>query len=113
MDGDKSGPEKSYQRMSKEDESIIENSLRENKLPKELHQHTLKNVEWEVVISDAVQIQHFQMILKLINAKKCVEVGTFTSYNVLCTAMAMPEDGIIYSLDVSEEYMSHGKPYFE
>ena len=113
MDGDKSGLKKSYQRMSKEDEYIIENSLRENKLLKELHQHTLKNVEWGVMISDAVKIQHFQMILKLINAKKCVEVGTFTSYNVLSTAMAMPEDGIIYLLNVSEKYMSHGKPYLE
>ena len=62
MDGDKSGLKKSYQRMSKEDDYIIENSLRENKLLKELHQHTLKNVEWGVMISDAVKIQHFQMI---------------------------------------------------
>ena len=121
MDGENSGftqdvkptSAKSFGSMSKEDEYIIENSLRENELLKELHQYTLKNVEWAGMISDAVQIQHFQMILKLINAKKCVEVGTFTGYNVLSTAMTIPEDGIIYALDVSEEYVNHGKPYFE
>ena len=104
---------KSFGSMSKEDEYIIENSLRENELLKELHQYTLKNVKRGFMISDAVQIQHFQLILKLINAKKCIEVGTFTGYNVLSTALTMPEDGIIYALDVSEEYINLGKPYFE
>ena len=109
----KTASTKSFGSACKEDEYIIENSLRENELLKELHQHTLKNVESGFMISDAVQIQHFQMILKLLNAKKSIEIGTFTGYNVLSTALTMPEDGIIFALDVSEEYMNHGKPYFE
>ena len=113
MDDDKSGTKKSFRGMSKEDKYITENSLRENKLLEELRQHTWKNVQGGVMLSDEVQVQHFQMILKLINAKKCIEVGVFTGYNVLSTALTMPEDGVIYALDVSEEYMNHGKPYFE
>ena len=113
MDGDKSGPKKSFHGVSKEDKYIIENSLRENELLEELRQHTWKNVQGGVMLSDEVQVQHFQMILKLINAKKCIEVGVFTGYNVLSTALTMPEDGMVYALDVSEEYMNHGKPYFE
>ena len=113
MDDDKSGTKKSFRGMSKEDKYITENSLRETKLLEELRQHTWKNVQGGVMLSDEVQVQHFQMILKLINAKKCIEVGVFTGYNVLSTALTMPEDGVIYALDVSEEYMNHGKPYFE
>ena len=113
MDDDKSGTKKSFRGMSKEDKYITENSLRENKLLEELRQHTWKNVQGGVMLSDEVQVQHFQMILKLLNAKKCIEVGVFTGYNVLSTALTMPEDGVIYALDVSEEYMNHGKPYFE
>ena len=113
MDDDKSGTQKSFRGMSKEDKYITENSLRETKLLEELRQHTWKNVQGGVMLSDEVQVQHFQMILKLINAKKCIEVGVFTGYNVLSTALTMPEDGVIYALDVSEEYMNHGKPYFE
>ena len=113
MDGDKSGTKKSFRGMSKEDKYITENSLRENKLLEELRQHTWKNVQGGVMLSDEVQVQHFQMILKLINAKKSIEVGVFTGYSVLSTALTMPEDGVIYALDVSEEYMNHGKPYFE
>ena len=113
MDDDKSGTQKSFRGMSKEDKYITENSLRETKLLEELRQHTWKNVQGGVMLSDEVQVQHFQMILKLLNAKKCIEVGVFTGYNVLSTALTMPEDGVIYALDVSEEYMNHGKPYFE
>ena len=113
MDDDKSGTKKSFRGMSKEDKYITENSLRENKLLEGLRQHTWKNVQGGVMLSDEVQVQHFQMILKLLNAKKCIEVGVFTGYNVLSTALTMPEDGVIYALDVSEEYMNHGKPYFE
>ena len=113
MDGDKSDLKKSFHGVNQEDKYIIENSLRENELLKELRQHTWKNVQGGIMLSDEVQVQHFQMILKLVNAKKCIEVGVFTGYNVLSTALTMPEDGIIYALDVSEEYMNHGKPYFE
>ena len=113
MDDDKSGTKKSFRGMSKEDKYITENSFRENKLLEELRQHTWKNVQGGVMLSDEVQVQHFQMILKLINAKKSIEVGVFTGYSVLSTALTMPEDGVIYALDVSEEYMNHGKPYFE
>ena len=113
MDDDKSGTQKSFRSMSKEDKYITENSLRETKLLEELRQHTWKNVQGGVMLSDEVQVQHFQMILKLINAKKSIEVGVFTGYSVLSTALTMPEDGVIYALDVSEEYMNHGKPYFE
>ena len=36
-----------------------------------------------------------------------------TGFNVLSTALTVVEDGIIFALDVSEEWINHGKPYFE
>ena len=38
-----------------------------------------------------------------LGAKTCVEVGVFTGYSSLCTALALPEDGKLYALDISEE----------
>ena len=35
----------------------------------------------------------FSMILKLMNAKKTLEVGVFTSYSLLTTALALPNYG--------------------
>jgi caffeoyl-CoA O-methyltransferase len=33
------------------------------------------------------------MLLKIMNAKKTLEVGVFTGYSLLCTALALPADG--------------------
>ena len=63
------------------------------------------------MISDAMKVQHFQTILKLINGKE--KKWKSTGFNVLSTALTVAEDGIIFALDVSEECINHGKPYFE
>lgn len=33
------------------------------------------------------------MLLKIMNAKKTLEIGVFTGYSLLTTALALPEDG--------------------
>jgi len=42
-----------------------------------------------------------------------VEVGTFTGYSALCLARALPEDGRLLCLDVSEEWTSIGRRAWE
>jgi predicted O-methyltransferase YrrM len=52
-------------------------------------------------------------LVKLIGAKKAVEVGVFTGYSALATARALPADGKLIALDVSEEFAAVGKPVWE
>ena len=33
------------------------------------------------------------MLLKLVNAKRTLELGVFTGYSLLLTALTIPEDG--------------------
>ena len=54
-----------------------------------------------------------QYFMRLIGAKKTIEIGVFTGLSCLCTAMGLPEDGKIYALDVSEEWTNVGKKYWE
>lgn len=38
------------------------------------------------------QGQLLSVLLKLMNAKKTIEIGVFTGYSLLTTALALPED---------------------
>jgi caffeoyl-CoA O-methyltransferase len=48
-----------------------------------------------------------------IGAKSAVEVGTFTGYSSLCVARALPADGRLLCCDVSEEWTSVARRYWE
>jgi caffeoyl-CoA O-methyltransferase len=54
-----------------------------------------------------------QMLIKISNTKRVVEVGTFTGYSALVMAEALPEDGILTSCENSREYADIARRYFE
>ena len=53
------------------------------------------------------------MLVKLLGAKRTLEVGTFTGYSALVVAMALPADGKVIACDVSEEWTSIGRRYWQ
>ena len=95
------------------DDYIIKETLNEPSVLTELKKHTIANVPMSKMLSDPVQVQLFRMLLKMLNAEKCIEVGSFTGYNVLNCALTIPNNGIVYALDITEDYISHGRQFFE
>lgn len=59
------------------------------------------------------QGQFMGLLMQLMGAKKTLEVGVFTGYSALAVAQALPPDGRIIACDVSEEYTSVGRPFWE
>ena len=53
--------------------------------------------------SSPEQAQLMQLIVQLMNAKKALDIGTFTGYSALSIALAMPADANIISCDVDAE----------
>jgi caffeoyl-CoA O-methyltransferase len=53
------------------------------------------------------------MLVKLVGAKKIVEVGTFTGYSALAMALAMPPDGRIICCDVSVPFTDVARRYWK
>src|SRR6188472_2071742 len=53
------------------------------------------------------------LLTRLIGARSTVEVGTFTGYSSLCIARGLPSDGRLLCCDVSEEYTSVARRYWE
>ncbi len=54
-----------------------------------------------------------QMLVKLIGARRTIEVGVFTGYSALAVALALPPDGRILACDVSEEFTRVGRPFWD
>ena len=59
------------------------------------------------------QGQFLALLLKLLNARRTIEVGVFMGYSTLWTALALPEDGQVIACDVSEEWTSIGQRYWQ
>src|SRR5690242_14399307 len=53
------------------------------------------------------------VLTRLIGARNVVEVGTFTGYSALCIARGLPADGRLLCCDVSDEWTSVGRKYWE
>ncbi|KAI4306707.1 hypothetical protein L6164_029962 [Bauhinia variegata] len=54
--------------------------------------------------------QLIALLLQLLNAKKTIEVGVFTGYSLLLTALSIPEDGKITAIDLNRNAYEIGLP---
>jgi predicted O-methyltransferase YrrM len=64
-------------------------------------------------MGDPVEAAMFSVLLPAIGAKRVIEVGVFTGYSTLIMAQALGPEGKILALDVNEDFVSIGKPYWE
>ena len=52
------------------------------------------------------------MLLRLMEARMVLEVGTFTGYSALSMALALPPDGHIIACDISDAYAKIARRYW-
>ncbi len=54
-----------------------------------------------------------EIICRLGNFKKCIEIGVFTGYSSICIAKGISSEGMLYAIDTSEEYTSIARDYWK
>jgi predicted O-methyltransferase YrrM len=91
---------------------IVEHSVREPAVLKELRQATASNPHAGMQIG-ADQGQFMALLVQAIGAKRCLEIGTFTGYSALAVALALPADGRIVCCDISEEWTAIGRRFWK
>jgi predicted O-methyltransferase YrrM len=84
---------------------IHQASLREAEPLRRLREETARRPMAGMQISPD-QGQFMALLVRLIGARRCLEIGTFTGYSALAVALALPPEGRVVCCDVSEEYTS-------
>jgi predicted O-methyltransferase YrrM len=59
------------------------------------------------------QGQFMQMLVRLTNTRRAIEVGVFTGYSSLAVALALPDDGHVLACDISEEYTGIARRHWQ
>lgn len=62
---------------------------------------------------DPVQGAFLTMLVRLLDARLVVEVGTFTGYSSVCLARGLPPGGRLICCDISEEFTDVARRYWE
>jgi len=91
---------------------VLDASLREHSALADLRAVTRDHQHAGMQISPE-QGQLLALLVKLIGARRTIEVGVFTGYSALAVALALPADGRVLACDVSNEYTQVGRPYWQ
>jgi predicted O-methyltransferase YrrM len=90
---------------------LLQASLREPPVLRALREET-RHLEQRSMQIAPEQGQFMALLARLAGARRCIEVGVFTGYSSLATALALPDDGRIVACDLSEEWTAVARRYW-
>lgn len=93
-------------------EYVLSVSLREPAALLALREETgrLKEGEWQIAPE---QGPFLAMLVQLMGAKNCLEVGTFTGYSAAWVASALPPGGKVVCCEINETYAAVARKHWE
>jgi caffeoyl-CoA O-methyltransferase len=91
---------------------LLSASVREPDILARLRQETAR-LPMAMMQITPEQGQFMGLLVRLLQARRCLEVGTFTGYSALWVALALPDDGRLTACDVSAEWTAIGRRYWE
>ena len=86
-------------------------SINEPDLLRQLREETAQ-LEYSVMQISPEQGQFMSLLIKMMAAKRAIEIGTFTGYSSICVASAMPEEGRLICCDISPQWTSIAEKFW-
>ncbi|XP_047176226.1 flavonoid 3',5'-methyltransferase-like [Vigna umbellata] len=87
---------------------------KEHEQLKQLRETTVQKYGFKSLMNVAVdEAQFLSILLKIIKAEKTLEIGVFTGYSLLSTALALPPHAKIIAIDVDREAYETGLPFIQ
>jgi predicted O-methyltransferase YrrM len=91
---------------------VLEHSVREHPVQRKLREATagIRHAGMQI---GPDQGQLMALLVKLLGARRTLEVGVFTGYSALAVALALPPDGKVIACDVSEEWTAIARKHWQ
>lgn len=91
---------------------LLSVSLREPEVLQRLREETARDRMARMQVAPE-QGQFMALLVRLIAARRCLEIGVYTGYSALCVALALPPGGELVACDVSEKWTSVARRYWQ
>lgn len=92
---------------------IVQTTSPEDPLLVHLRKETRALMNLPQMLSGPVEGKLLNMLVKLSQAKRCLEIGTFTGYSALNIASALPADGTLITCENRDEHANMAQRYFD
>jgi caffeoyl-CoA O-methyltransferase len=94
-------------------EYCAEHTRAENDLMKRLASETYAKTTAPQMQTGNVEGQFLKMLVQMTGAKRIIEVGMFTGYSALSMAAGLPDDGELFTCEISEEFRKFAQRFFD
>jgi caffeoyl-CoA O-methyltransferase len=92
---------------------LAEHGARQDELLRRLAEETAELGGIAIMQIAPEQGALMSLLVRAIGARRALELGTFTGYSAICIARGLPEDGVLVTCDVNEEWAGIARRYFD
>ena len=92
---------------------VVEHGARQDDVLRRLEAETAALGEISIMQIAADQGAFMTLLVRAIEGRRALELGTFTGYSAICIARALPDDGVLVTCDLNEEWTEIAGRYFE
>ena len=85
----------------------------ESDILKELVRVSEENLEYTDMLSGRQVGRLLKFLVQISEAKRILEIGTFSGYSAISMAEVLPDDGTLITLEMNEKYRNISKTFFE
>lgn len=89
-----------------------EHTTEEAEIFKRLHDETYAKMSAPQMQVGRIEGKFLQMLVRLMRAKRVLEIGMFTGYSTLMMAEGLPEDGQLITCEINSDSAAMAKRYF-
>ncbi len=88
-------------------------TVSDGELLSKLKEETYDKLELPQMLTGRIEGRFLKMLAHLLNARRILEVGTFSGYSALSMAEALDDDGKLFTCEIDPKAIALARKYFE